>query len=277
MSTGDTTTSTPAGWYTDPSDGTRSRQWDGTAWTDLVRPGRTASGRPALTDGFFRLGTTVQVLLVVTGVASGLTGIVSVWAYQLLSGWADDPSRVDEDLAGRLDVLVALLSLARYGLFAATGIAFVTWQYRAYCSDRVDPRMLRRGSGWAVAGWVVPVVSFWFPRRSMLDLWRGSRATRGLPPDDLPYTRFDTWWGTWLTMTVLGYLSDRVAQRPETLGTVSTVRALAVSEALSAAAGIAAVVAAALAVGVVRGITETLRRPVTSSPLPALDTTGQHG
>ena len=56
-------------------------------------------------------------------------------------------------------------------------VMFVVWFYRARVNAEGHGWPQRWSPGWAIAGWLVPVVNFWFPFQIMADIWR---ATRGL-------------------------------------------------------------------------------------------------
>jgi hypothetical protein len=66
------------------------------------------------------------------------------------------------------------------GLLAAlailvSGIVFITWFYRIrYNAGTWGPQ--RRSQPWAILGWFVPVVFFWFPWQIADDAWQASTA-----------------------------------------------------------------------------------------------------
>src|SRR6266446_5906774 len=75
------------------------------------------------------------------------------------------------------------------------GIVFVVWFRRARINAERSSWRQRRASGWAFWGWIVPVVSLWFPFQIMGDIWRA-----GLPVAQRRRTAWLTalWWTTWL-------------------------------------------------------------------------------
>jgi hypothetical protein len=57
-----------------------------------------------------------------------------------------------------------------------------------------------RSRGWAWAGWIVPVVSWWFPFQVVRDALTASAAAR---PGRLPRPPLALWWGTWVASQVV--------------------------------------------------------------------------
>lgn len=81
--------------------------------------------------------------------------------------------------------------LAMFGF----GIMFVVWLRRARVNAERSGWRQRRASGWTFWGWLVPIVSLWFPFQVMGDIWRA-----GLPADRRRRTAWlpVLWWTTWL-------------------------------------------------------------------------------
>jgi hypothetical protein len=60
---------------------------------------------------------------------------------------------------------------------------------------------VRRGPGWAFGAWFVPIVSWWWPKQMVDDVWRGSHPAvpAGTPIHLVPKTGLSAaWWVTWL-------------------------------------------------------------------------------
>ena len=69
----------------------------------------------------------------------------------------------------------------------------------------VDPSAMRLKRGWVIWGWVVPVVSFWFPKRIVDDLLN-AKAKRTNQAN--PFVKgTGTWWATWISYILLNDLS----------------------------------------------------------------------
>jgi hypothetical protein len=113
--------------------------------------------------------------------------------------------------ADRLDIAYKLL----FGATALCAIAFVAWLYKA----RVNTEALGvghhlYGAGWAIGGWIVPIVWFWRPKQVVDEVWRASDPQ---PPPERSRTAWlrgrvpsfvHWWWGLWLA----SFLLDRIAR-----------------------------------------------------------------
>jgi hypothetical protein len=65
-----------------------------------------------------------------------------------------------------------ITDVAIFGL----GIVFVVWFHHARVNAEQRGWPQRRARGWTFWGWIIPVVSYWFPFQLMGDIWRA-----GLP------------------------------------------------------------------------------------------------
>ena len=74
-------------------------------------------------------------------------------------------------------------------------ILFVVWFHRARINAEHRGWRQRRARGWAFWGWIVPVISLWFPFQIMGDIWRA-----GLPDRRRRKTAWlaGLWWTCWL-------------------------------------------------------------------------------
>jgi len=72
-------------------------------------------------------------------------------------------------------------------------IAFLAWLWRARDNAlALSGRPLRDAWPWVYAGWIVPIVNLWIPRRIIADIYRASA------PDDRMPRIVNWWWGLWL-------------------------------------------------------------------------------
>ncbi|OKJ64286.1 hypothetical protein AMK29_19885 [Streptomyces sp. CB02261] len=99
--------------------------------------------------------------------------------------------------------------------FLACAVVFVTWFHRMRrAAGALAPDGFRRGTGWAIGAWFVPVAFLWMPYRIAVEMWaaclrgpgRGAGAGAAFWPVNL-------WWGTFAGSLLLrwcsGYLHDR--------------------------------------------------------------------
>ncbi|MGW9212165.1 DUF4328 domain-containing protein [Embleya sp. NPDC055664] len=139
----------------------------------------------------------------------------------------------------------------------ATAVLFIIWMYRARANvDLFGPSKQHLSTGWAVGGWLVPVVSLWFPKLILHDVWRASdprTAERGgRTPGRLPLLW--TWWVLLVGASVL-FFASRLSYPLGDDIELSDADRLQTIDILSGAADIVLILAAVAAIFVVRKIT----------------------
>jgi Domain of unknown function (DUF4328) len=96
------------------------------------------------------------------------------------------------DLWGMLYLVVSLIA------FVLTGI----WLARARRNaDRIAPAEQRRDKMWVWLGWLVPIVSLWFPKQVVDDVWHSTVQNPGQP-------NTGWWWGSWIATGLFGGLAS---------------------------------------------------------------------
>ena len=120
------------------------------------------------------------------------------------------------------------------------------------------PTGLHRSAIWCWLGWVVPIVSFWFPKQIVDDSWE--LTSNRLAAADSPgrYRSTRTWWALWISYGVGSYLLSRIAAA----GPAEDRGVNVVTETIIAGLGVAALVAWAQ---VVRGVSAAQEALVASS------------
>ncbi|MGH9124589.1 MAG: DUF4328 domain-containing protein, partial [Acidimicrobiales bacterium] len=77
----------------------------------------------------------------------------------------------------------------------AVGIVFLLWFYKAVTVAYRLGLPARWSSGWAIAGWFIPIVSFWFPYQSAVDC---------LPAGHPGRSTVKRWWALWIATQLFG-------------------------------------------------------------------------
>lgn len=139
-------------------------------------------------------------------------------------------------------------------VFLVAAVCWLVWQYRAASSVR--PGALRRGPGWQVGSWLIPIAMYWLPFQNIGDLSRASRArlSRGIR---------GAWWATWTVGNLCGALANVLSNR------VDTFSEMRVALTVWTAADAIQIVAAVLAWIVIARITDAIAPRAARPPRPA--------
>jgi hypothetical protein len=110
---------------------------------------------------------------------------------------------VDSALGLGAIALPSLGGLASLGTIAAL-VMFVVWFFRARINAEGHGWRQRWSPGWAIGGWLVPVVNLWFPFQIMVDIWQAgrpdeARANRPILPG--------LWWTCYVPFFLLNTFS----------------------------------------------------------------------
>lgn len=236
------------GWYADPQDKYRLRWWDGSEWTE--RTLATADGRSDLPPWWSGFSVGLQVALAVCCVASAFTFYVDLETLAFVDEVRLRPETVVLADAERIDRLT-LWSLTESVAYLVTGVLFIIWLYTVHSSARMDRSALERKSGWAIGGWLVPILNFWRPFQMVTDVRRGATGHH----DVAVSRRQGWWWGMWLVVLASSFYVNRLYGLSD-----AATDGIEYAEALGAAASAeryscaASMLAAVLAIFVVREI-----------------------
>ena len=218
-------------------------------------------------------------LAAVTCVLLGLVLLADVFSlgtgaqyYSLWSGFGEEGFHaLGLEEMERAERLYSLAGVLQTITFVMCGMVFILWfrQMREN-AQLFAPDAHRRSPGWAVWGWIVPVVFLWFPRRITLDIGTASELPRDVPDAPrTPVTLVNAWWAVWISQATLSNLASRYYVAADDGGAIKeALGLLMVSDVLDIAAGV-------LAVLVVRRITRMQQRrvswtePVHDSPAAA--------
>jgi hypothetical protein len=136
--------------------------------------------------------------------------LASVWIVALSS----IPSALDykrqldagvapKDIATLFSTLLILVTIASI----VAWFAVVQWMRERY--DQYETHgtgQMRLSRSWITWSWLLPIVSFWYPKKMIDDLLRASTSSQPVKSDKEPI-RTQTWWATWITYTIMSNLA----------------------------------------------------------------------
>ncbi|MFI0237098.1 DUF4328 domain-containing protein [Streptomyces sp. NPDC016845] len=211
------------------------------------------------------LATLAMALLgLVLVVDLGAVG-VGIAEYRALSdlvggGWAG----FDDGKFGRLDDAYRFLGVAQTGALVVTAIGFILWFLRVRDNAEIfAPQGQSKARPWAVFGFFVPVVAFWFPRRIALDTWHASADGLELSRKRARSGVIELWWFLWILNQVFGRFAGRQYDKAESLTEIESATAWVI------AGDVLDIVSAAAAIWFVRSLTRLQNRKVTAGGVPA--------
>ncbi len=145
----------------------------------------------------------------------------------------------------RTDTLMAYSSTAYANVFLVTAIVFIVWFFRVRRNAGVfAPDLQRRGGGWAIGSWFVPIGNFWLPRGVAVDIWAASRKDPyGLGArKEEPHTVLTAWWTAWVVSALFGrFAVRRYMEAEEPAAVRDAVDQLIVADLLDIAAAVLAI------------------------------------
>lgn len=189
-----------AGFRLDPVNPTRERYWDGEHWSEDTRAvgavgaavdtraaarhlaRQRSRTRPRRSRPWVHLlGNLTRLGLVVSALATGLTGLWSIHTYNVVSVLSMKASTPSADDQAHLSALSETSLRAAFVVLlvqAVTGVALVVWLVCVYTDPRTDARGLRHSPVVVVLCWVIPVVSLWWPLQVVSDAWYATDTRR---------------------------------------------------------------------------------------------------
>ncbi|MDN3024461.1 DUF4328 domain-containing protein [Streptomyces sp. S.PB5] len=206
---------------------------------------------------------------------AAVAGLGAVIATDLFAVYADVVMYdVTGDLAGgghgaaligradRADRLFAVAGVVQTVALLTAAVLFLCWFHRVRVNAEVfDPFGHSKKRGWAVWGWLVPIVNLWFPRRITLDIWAASTPWGAVRSQGL----VNTWWAFWIISLLSGRAAQTAYRRAETAPEIQDAAGqMLFSDAVD-------IVAAALAVAVVLRLTRMQNEKAHqgAAPVPA--------
>ncbi|CAL9556565.1 hypothetical protein SUDANB171_04530 [Streptomyces sp. enrichment culture] len=209
------------------------------------------------------LATAVTVLLGVCIAAWTVAVLAGGRLYGLLLD-VEEGRFVSSSAADSADSFYTTSGILQTMAMLATAVVFIMWFYRVRVNAEVfDPYGQRMKRGWAVGGWLVPIVNFWFPKKIANDIWRASA-----PGGERQGTGVLTaWWVLWLITALLDRASFRTMNREEE-SFAEELSNMQQSVSTTLVSDVLGIVAAVLAIIVVRRLTQWQLVKYAQGPMP---------
>lgn len=156
----------------------------------------------------------LAVALLVTDSVIGLAAAgIDLWVASLMDQVAADPYSVTEAELNGADVIFAGSGLVELAARLAAIAGFLFWLFRVRDnSEALSPEPHQHSRKWLTLGWVVPIVSFWFPKQIVDDIWVASTPGRVLGVGLGHARRPGLVWAWWLAWLCAGLVSNVAAR-----------------------------------------------------------------
>lgn len=165
-----------------------------------------------------------KAVMVLLGLVIG-ADLFALWqgrhSYELVGRLIRNFGSVTSREIGQADALYEASGTVQLATTVATAVVFVVWFHRTRVNAEVfAPEYHRRKRGWAIWGWIVPVVNLWFPRQIATDIWNASADGKSRSEGLL-----NSWWALWIVNLVFGRLAGqryaRAAEPEEIKGAIA--------------------------------------------------------
>lgn len=193
----DSSAEPPAGWYQDPNGAQAWRYWDGSTWTDHVSPWAPAIVEPTPAERvaeerrwarYAKWSFAAFVPFQVAGTVLSAVLYDRVYHGTLLTDQAPKNPNLFEPISlGGPYVLCAAVVL---GLTLLLGY----WTMQAARAAKSLGIPIVRSPGWAMAGWIIPILNLWWPPQTI----------RSFAKDRKQLGHVVGWWICWIVAVIAG-------------------------------------------------------------------------
>jgi hypothetical protein len=167
----------------------------------------------------------VTVVIVINLLVEALATLVSVQRVSIIGDLIENPLNIDLQSVEDNDTLYAGTGLLQTATLLIAGICYWIWLFRVRANAEALAPMVpqRRGRAWLIFGWFVPIVSFWFPKQIIDDIWTASD-----PQQRRPGGLAMSWWIFWVLSVFGSNLVGRLLLAGEELEELRTAALLEV-------------------------------------------------
>lgn len=204
----------PPGWYADPTTPNSQRYWDGGAWTSqqVIMPStvnvQTEVGKVE------KYGRWASISFIVGFFAYAANSVFGILVGQSMRKYLNDLVVYDKGFSEQRPEMgipfpLNILNNISQLVILVAGILFLVWFYNAVKISYTVGVLARLSPVWAILGFIIPIINFWFPYQSASDIFpKEYTSQRSL------ITR---WWLCWIFASLLtvptvifSFLSDQI-------------------------------------------------------------------
>lgn len=165
------------------------------------------------------IGNAVRVLLITGIVINGAMLMMSLAELSFFPGVFESEAELSsgELIFGLVYFGVAMLTVF---VFIGTAVTFLIWMHRSYSNlFAFNVQKPQTTPGWVVGHWFIPLIAYYYPLRSMNEIYHGSDPD--LPSDATRFGDSSTtfyhgsWWGFWVVLSIVGNITFRLSMRSE--------------------------------------------------------------
>jgi len=137
------------------------------------------------------------VALAVHSVVGIGAAVIDLQRAALIDRLVTDPAAVEDAEIAASDTVYAVSGLVEFGVAILTAVVFLIWLFRVRANAEIlAPDEQRRARPWLIFGWIVPIISLWFPKQIVDDIWSATHRDETHPR---PRSGLVTgWWVAWL-------------------------------------------------------------------------------
>jgi hypothetical protein len=191
-----------------------------------------------------------------------LLGIFMVASVVLiLTGWSYRIALLDLD-AGR-SIVLDRFALTEDRFIAASrvfsvvnvtlAVVFIVWFWSAYSNLSVLGVRRKRGTGWAIGGWFLPIANYFIPYSIGAEIWKAGEEKPNLEP-------VISWWALFVIMSIVRQIAFLAG--PDTADDAAQIASTVGIDLVGTVVGLAAAVAAIRFVGLATARQERLAAAV---------------
>ncbi|WP_081898280.1 DUF4328 domain-containing protein [Herbidospora cretacea] len=171
------------------------------------------------------LAVAVAIAIALNLLIETLAVFVSWTRYDMIGGIIADPLSADIQAVDDNDSLYAFTGILQFATLLLAGVVYWIWLFRVRDNAEILSPYVpqRKAKPWLIFGWLVPIISFWFPKQIVDDIWQASD-----PQQRKPGGLAMTWWLTWIVSAIASNLVGRFLISGEELSDLQTAALLEV-------------------------------------------------